>query len=166
MKRTRSDSARQLADVLRRQILADEPLPCEQDLCAEYAATRNTVREALDLLRADGLITRQPGIGTVVVGHKVPHGLNRLGGLAEILREHGEVTNEVRTAGPVPALGGLPTPSPALLAALADDHANVRRAAVQALTPFATTPEIAAHLSTLDTDSDADVRAYARLALG
>lgn len=103
MKRTRSDSARQLADVLRRQILADEPLPCEQDLCAEFATTRNTVREALDLLRADGLITRQPGVGTVVVGHKVPHGLNRLGGLAEILREHGEVTNEVRTAGPVPA---------------------------------------------------------------
>ena len=102
-RRTRSDSARQLADLLRRQVLAEETLPCEEDLTVEFSATRNTVREALALLRDDGLITRQPGVGTVVVGHKYPHGLNRLAGLAEVLREHGEVTNEVRTAGAVPA---------------------------------------------------------------
>ncbi|SDZ47374.1 Succinate dehydrogenase/fumarate reductase, flavoprotein subunit [Amycolatopsis xylanica] len=63
------------------------------------------------------------------------------------------------------ALGGLSAPSPALLAALADDHANVRRAAVQALTPFAALPEVAAQLGGLGADSDADVRAYARMAL-
>src|SRR5437764_748639 len=102
-RRTRSDSARQVADLLRRQVLTEETLPCEEELTAEFAATRNTVREALALLRDDGLITRRPGVGTVVVGHKYPHGLNRLAGLAEVLREQGAVTNEVRTAGPVPA---------------------------------------------------------------
>ena len=102
-RRTRSDSARQVADLLRRQVLAEETLPCEEDLTVEFSATRNTVREALALLRDDGLIARQPGVGTVVVGHKYPHGLNRLAGLAEVLREHGEVTNDVRTADLVPA---------------------------------------------------------------
>ncbi len=102
-RRTRSDSARQVADVLRRQVLAEETLPCEEDLTAQFSATRNTVREALSLLRDDGLITRQPGVGTVVTGHKYPHGLNRLAGLAEVLHEHGTVTNEVRAAGPVSA---------------------------------------------------------------
>ncbi|NBH08870.1 GntR family transcriptional regulator [Amycolatopsis sp. SID8362] len=102
-RRTRSDAARQLADLLRRQVLADETLPCEEDLTVEFSATRNTVREALALLRDDGLIARQPGVGTVVVGHKYPHGLNRLAGLAEVLREHGEVTNDVRAADLVPA---------------------------------------------------------------
>jgi GntR family transcriptional regulator len=102
-RRTRSDSARQVADVLRRQVLAEGTLPCEEALTAQFSATRNTVREALSLLRDDGLITRQPGVGTLVTGHKYPHGLNRLAGLAEVLHEHGTVTNEVRTAGPVTA---------------------------------------------------------------
>ena len=46
---------------------------------------------------------RQPGVGSVVVAEKYPHGLDRLQGLAETLKEHGRVTNEVRTVGPVPA---------------------------------------------------------------
>ncbi|MFD6414194.1 GntR family transcriptional regulator, partial [Nocardia asteroides] len=64
---------------------------------------RNTVRQALDLLRAEGLVARQPGIGTVVVARKYAHGLDRLMGLAETLHEQGRVTNEVRTTVPVPA---------------------------------------------------------------
>jgi len=46
-----------------------------------------------------------PGSGTLVVADKVPHGLNRLMGLAETLHEHGEVSNEVRAFGPVRAPG-------------------------------------------------------------
>lgn len=46
---------------------------------------------------------RRPGVGTVVVCEKYPHGLDRLQGLAETLNEHGRVTNEVRTVGPVRA---------------------------------------------------------------
>lgn len=78
-------------------------LPDERQLGKEFGASRNTVRDALDLLRADGLIERHPGVGTVVVARKYPHGLNRLMGLAETLHEHGKITNEVRTAGPVTA---------------------------------------------------------------
>lgn len=106
-RRLRADRARQLADLLRQQALSGAfpggTLPHESTLATEYGTSRNTVREALDLLRAEGLVERQPGVGTVVVAHKYPHGLDRLMGLAETLREHGRVTNEVRTVGPAPA---------------------------------------------------------------
>jgi GntR family transcriptional regulator len=100
--RLRADRARQVADVLRQQVLRDAfpngVLPDERWLAVEFSASRNTVREALDALRDEGLIARRPGVGTVVVNRKYPHGLDRLMGLAETLHEHGEVTNEVRTA--------------------------------------------------------------------
>ncbi|GAA4784482.1 GntR family transcriptional regulator [Streptomyces ziwulingensis] len=106
-RRLRADRARQLADLLRHQLLTDAfpggALPHEDVLAADYRASRNTVRQALDLLRAEGLVARQPGVGTVIVGRKYPHGLDRLMGLAETLHEHGRVTNEVRTTVPVPA---------------------------------------------------------------
>ncbi|MEU6364869.1 GntR family transcriptional regulator [Streptomyces sp. NPDC046931] len=106
-RRLRADRARQLADLLRRQILTggfpDGTVPHETTLGTDYRASRNTVRQALDLLRAEGLVDRLPGVGTVVVARKYPHGLDRLMGLAETLREHGRVTNEVRTMGPAPA---------------------------------------------------------------
>ncbi|MFD7836200.1 GntR family transcriptional regulator [Streptomyces sp. NPDC059761] len=106
-RRLRADRARQLADLLRHQILAGGypggVLPLEDVLAAEYGAGRNTVRQALDLLRGERLVERRPGVGTVVVCEKYPHGLDRLQGLAETLHEHGRVTNEVRTVGPVRA---------------------------------------------------------------
>jgi GntR family transcriptional regulator len=110
-RRRRADRARQVADVLRRQVLhgafADGMLPGESDLAGEFGVSRNAVREALDVLRGEGLVERVPGVGTVVCTQKYPHALERLLGLAEVLREHGEVTNEVRTAGmivPPPAI--------------------------------------------------------------
>ncbi|QKW08512.1 GntR family transcriptional regulator [Streptomyces sp. NA04227] len=106
-RRLRADRARQLADLLRRQVLtggyAEGVLPHEAALADEYGATRNTVRQALGLLSSEGLVKRLPGVGTVVVADKCTHGLERLMGLAETLREQGRVTNEVRTVGPVPA---------------------------------------------------------------
>lgn len=106
-RRLRADRARQLADLLRHQILSGAfptgTLPHESTIANDYDASRNTVRQALDLLRAEGLVARQPGVGTVVVARKYPHGLDRLMGLAETLREHGRVTNEVRAMGPAPA---------------------------------------------------------------
>ena len=99
--RRRADRAHQVAAVLRQQVLqgrfSDGVLPSETDLVAEFDATRNTVREALDLLRADGLVERRPGIGTVVCGRKHPHGLDQLQGLAETFDGLGTVRNEVRT---------------------------------------------------------------------
>jgi GntR family transcriptional regulator len=106
-RRSRADRARQLADLLRHQVLAgrfpDRVLPHEDVLGREYGASRNTVRQALGLLRGEGLVERVPGVGTVVTARKYPHGLERLMGLAETLREHGPVSNEVRSVGPVPA---------------------------------------------------------------
>lgn len=99
-RRRRADRARQVADVLRHQVLAAAfgagPLPKETQLCREFNVSRNTVREALALLVAEGLVERVPGIGTTAVTGKYPHGLHRLMGLAETLNEHGEITNEVR----------------------------------------------------------------------
>src|SRR5690349_14765086 len=97
--RRRADRARQVADVLRRQVLSgqyDDGLPSEADLLVEFSTTRNTVRAALDLLRAEGLVDRCPGVGTTVVGQKHPHGLDRLQGLAEVFDGRGTVHNEVR----------------------------------------------------------------------
>lgn len=105
-RRLRADRARQVADAIRHHILSgayDDVLPKEQQLIDEFGTTRNTVRDALDLLRQDGLVERCPGVGTVVVAAKYPHGLNRLMGLAEVMREHGTITNEVRTASLVTA---------------------------------------------------------------
>jgi GntR family transcriptional regulator len=91
-----------VADVLRQQItggaFADGLLPDEHTLGVQFSASRNAIREALGLLRTEGLIARRQGVGTVVVSAKHGHGLGELAGLAETLMGHGEVTNEVRAA--------------------------------------------------------------------
>ncbi|MTE12152.1 GntR family transcriptional regulator [Nocardia aurantiaca] len=100
----RADRARQVADVLRQQIHAgyfDQALSSEQELAAEFAVSRNTVRDALALLKDEGLIERAPKIGTHVARRKYDHGLDALLGLKETLRGHGDVRNEVRAARPV-----------------------------------------------------------------
>ncbi|MFJ6694940.1 GntR family transcriptional regulator [Streptomyces sp. NPDC091272] len=122
-RRLRADHARQLADLLRQQArtngFPDGVLPLEDRIGADYRVSRNTVRQALDLLRTEGLVERQPGVGTVLVSEKYPHGLDRLQGLAETLNEHGVVTNEVRTAGPVCA------PAPVARRLGLADHSDV-----------------------------------------
>jgi len=94
---SRADAARWVRDTLRSQILegafgglaAPMPaLPPETTLAKELGVSRNAVREALDLLRAEGLITRVPGAGTFVTGAKLRQGLGRLEGLAESLAGH------------------------------------------------------------------------------
>jgi GntR family transcriptional regulator len=113
--RRRADRARQVAAALRRQVLhggfPDRVLPGEAELVAEFATSRNTVRDALELLRAEGLIDRFPGVGTVVIADKHPHGLEHLLGLGETLHGQGVVTNQVRAAGPVVAPSSLPPSS-------------------------------------------------------
>jgi GntR family transcriptional regulator len=106
-RRLRADRARQVADVLRRQVLdggyPGGTLPGETSLAREFGVSRNAVRDALAILTGEGLVARVQGTGTVVAGTKYPHGLERLAGLAETLREHGEVANEVRAASVMPA---------------------------------------------------------------
>ncbi|GHJ41692.1 GntR family transcriptional regulator [Streptomyces sp. TS71-3] len=99
---SRAERARRAADTLRQRITSgvygDGMLPDERDLGHALGATRNVVREALGLLRDEGLIVRRRGIGTRIVTAKYGHGLERLTGLAETLVDHGAVTNAVRAA--------------------------------------------------------------------
>lgn len=123
-RRRRADRARQVADVLRRQVLAGafagRTLPGEPRLAADFGVSRNAVRAALSLLRAEGLVDRVPGVGTVPATPKYPHGLDGLLGLGEVMRGHGEVGNEVRTSGivtppaPIAARLAVPAGSPAI----------------------------------------------------
>lgn len=99
LRRPRADQARQVADVLRHQIHAgtyDDGLPAEQELAREFFVSRNTVREALAVLKNEGLIDRGPKVGTHVAQRKFDHGLDALVGLKETFKDYGEVHNEVR----------------------------------------------------------------------
>jgi GntR family transcriptional regulator len=91
-----------VADALRQRIssgsFTDGVLPDEHTLAEQLDASRNAVREALGLLRDEGLVTRRRGVGTVAVTPAYGHGLDRLAGLAETLAGHGKVTNEVLVA--------------------------------------------------------------------
>lgn len=110
----RADRARQVADVLRRQVLhgllADGALPAEDDLATDFGVSRNTVREALGRLRTEGLVTRTPGVGTFVAAEKYPHSIDDLQGVAETLDGRGAVRNEVRVSGIVPAPADVAVP--------------------------------------------------------
>lgn len=97
----RADRARRTADVLRQQIHAGvyaDGLPAEKALAAEFQVSRNTVREALGVLKNEGLIDRGPKVGTHVAQRKYDHGLDSLLGLKETFKNQGEVRNEVRAA--------------------------------------------------------------------
>lgn len=100
--RPRRDRAERLAADLRGRIVSGALPPGdrldESALAAESRASRNVTREALDLLRAEGLIERRRGSGTRVLEAKFGHGLDRLAGLAEALAERGSVHNQVRVA--------------------------------------------------------------------
>ena len=106
---SRADAARRVRDVLRSQIMegvfgglaaARPPLPPETTLAAELGVSRNAIREALHLLRVEGLITRVPGVGTFVTGAKLRQHLDRLEGLAESMAGyHLPVDNRVLSVG-------------------------------------------------------------------
>jgi GntR family transcriptional regulator len=62
---------RQLADLLREQIVdgtlaPGDPLPSELRLAQEYGLSRTTVRQAIAILRAEGLINVERPRGTFV----------------------------------------------------------------------------------------------------
>ena len=62
----------QIARTLKQEILSGvyvvgSLLPTEDDLCARFSVSRYTVREALRLLREDGLVSSRKGAGTVVI---------------------------------------------------------------------------------------------------
>ncbi|GAA5062015.1 GntR family transcriptional regulator [Nocardia callitridis] len=101
VRQPRADHARRIADILRHQVHTgsfDDALPSEAELAAEFDASRNTVRNALTLLKEEGLIDRAPKLGTRVATRKLDHGLDTLLGLQETFSDRGTVRNEVRVA--------------------------------------------------------------------
>lgn len=61
----------QIADDIRQRILdgdlrAGDKLPTETDLMAEYGVSRIVIRSATDILKNEGLVTKQQGAGTFV----------------------------------------------------------------------------------------------------
>ena len=78
----------QLAEILRRQIAkerwpAGRKLPSEHELCRAYGVTRPTVRQALDGLLREGLVSKRRGLGTFVAEPKPRVGLFSLSGTTE-----------------------------------------------------------------------------------
>jgi GntR family transcriptional regulator len=84
--RPAGSDARRLRDLLRSHILhgghPDGRLPSEPELIREYRASRTAVREALALLREEGLVERLRGVGTHAVCHAVTTRLAEAHGIA------------------------------------------------------------------------------------
>lgn len=91
-------AARRVRDLLRAEIrrgaFADGRLPAESELMAQHQVSREAVREALDLLRRDGLVERRRGVGTMTVREEymVPGLLPPQGSLLEAYLAAGRIT--------------------------------------------------------------------------
>lgn len=82
----------QLADLLRSKISSGEyalgqQLPSERELMSTYEISRNTVRDAIDVLVQEGLVERDHGRGTFVALPKLKLGLTRMTSFSEDMRE-------------------------------------------------------------------------------
>lgn len=65
----------QIREIIRAEIAANrwqrgDQLPSENQLCEMFQVSRTTVREALDTLVTEGLLTREKGLGTFVADPK------------------------------------------------------------------------------------------------
>jgi GntR family transcriptional regulator len=82
----------EIADELRRRARDAAPgsvLPSESELSGEFAASRVTVRRALELVRDDGLIAARQGFGWFVATEPVRQRLERLGTIEAQLETSG-----------------------------------------------------------------------------
>ena len=83
------DIAEDLRGRLARAEFDDGRLPSEAELSDEYEASRVTVRKALDLLRDEGLIDSQRGLGWFAAGDPLRQRLGRLGTIEDQLESSG-----------------------------------------------------------------------------
>jgi len=85
----KTDAGRRVSDLLRAELLAGRfgtgALPIEGWLSATFHVSRNAVREALDVLRREGLVERKQGAGTLVVARKTLHAFDHLHSVADSL---------------------------------------------------------------------------------
>ena len=82
---------------------AGERMPSEAALVRQFDVSRNTVRQALDVLHAMNLVSRQQGRGTFVAPSGLSHVIGELKSLTDVLRGRGFVpANEGITVTPDP----------------------------------------------------------------
>jgi GntR family transcriptional regulator len=95
---------RVLRDAIEKRVLdADDALPAERDLAADFAVSRITVRKAIDGLVGEGLLVRQHGSGTFV-RPRVEKNFSKLTSFSEDMRARGRRPHSVwlhRAAGTV-----------------------------------------------------------------
>jgi GntR family transcriptional regulator len=87
----------EIADSIRDRIAAGDLtggrlLPSEAELSGAYAASRVTVRRALDVLRDEGLVDSRQGYGWYVVADPLRQSLGRLGTIEAQLAESGRAS--------------------------------------------------------------------------
>jgi GntR family transcriptional regulator len=108
----RTHRARRARDLVREDVLSGRwgsgPLPPEPELGKLLACSRNVVRDALNMLVAEGILVRVPGAGTFTLVRKETHQFHVLNGLGELsaadeAAERGATRYEVRTLEVVPA---------------------------------------------------------------
>ena len=83
----------EIADVLRERVRsasAGSVLPSESELSTEFAASRVTVRRALETIRDEGLIAARQGFGWFVATEPVRQRLETLGTIESQLEESGK----------------------------------------------------------------------------
>lgn len=85
-------------------------LPTEMELCEQFGASRFTVREALKRLVQMGMVTRQAGVGTRVLGPRQSIGyLQTLEGLKDLHRYTDETKLEILSRETIEVSGALAT---------------------------------------------------------
>lgn len=98
----RCDEAARVHDLLREEIVCgrygpQSLLPGERELGLEYAVGRNVIRDALTLLRNDGLVDRVQGSGTFVLSSKALHRFDRVHAINDSAQRARRVTGDVLT---------------------------------------------------------------------
>jgi len=77
------------ADIDEGKWTVGERMPTEFQLATRFDVSRNTVRQALDVLHSMNLVRRQQGSGTFVAPHGLSHAIGELKSLTEVMRERG-----------------------------------------------------------------------------
>jgi GntR family transcriptional repressor for pyruvate dehydrogenase complex len=58
------------------QLTVGDKLPTEQELCQRFSASRNTVREAMRMLKAYGVVDVRPKIGATIIDQRMSRALD------------------------------------------------------------------------------------------
>jgi len=148
--RTIADDLR--ARVTRGEFAAGRLLPSESELAGSYAASRVTIRNALEVLRDEGLVDARQGLGWFAAVDPLRQTLGRLGTIEGQLAESG-----VRSDRQILAFGFVPAPPRVKRILGASTVLEVRRLNLADGEPFARVTvwcpdDLGAHLSRADVE--------------